>query len=174
MIFTSNHHDIQQSCFQNPIITPPPKKKKTHSILAPQIWTNCQSLLSQANLGQGSPETTRAKNWPTNIRKRLTELVEKGKLSSELGPFSLQTLVTWRTDATDSKVALSYLAQFFVGSYYYVIIFVSYLPHFLLQQHFSTSIVRFGSSEFEKKLLLLRPGLHVCPQSLDWSISGSE
>ena len=45
-----------------------------------------------ANLGQGSPETTRAKNWPTNVRKRLTELVEKGKLTSELGPFQLQAL----------------------------------------------------------------------------------
>ena len=58
--------------------------------------TQCQPFFSgsqlQANLGQGSPETTRAKNWPTNIRKRLTELVEKGKLTSELGPFSLQTL----------------------------------------------------------------------------------
>ena len=43
-------------------------------------------------LRQGSPETTKAKHWPTNIRKRLTELVEKGKLCSELGPFSLQTL----------------------------------------------------------------------------------
>lgn len=51
---------------------------------------------AEANLGQGSPETTRAKNWPTNIRKRLTEMVEKGKLSSELGPFSLQTLEAWR------------------------------------------------------------------------------
>ena len=45
-----------------------------------------------SNLGQGSPETTKAKNWPTNVRKRLTELVEKGKLTSELGPFQLQSL----------------------------------------------------------------------------------
>lgn len=113
MIFTSSHHDIQQSCFQNPI-PPPPKKKRTYSsILAHKSGHTCQSLLSQANLGQGSPETTRAKNWPTNIRKRLTELVEKGKLSSELGPFSLQTLVTWRTDATDSIPALSYLGSIF-------------------------------------------------------------
>ena len=65
--------------------------------------------ISEANLGQGSPETTRAKNWPTNIRKRLTELVEKGKLTSELGPFSLQTL-----EARLSTVA-SGLAQFGTG-----------------------------------------------------------
>lgn len=65
------------------------------------VWTclkhrnPLQILSTKANLGQGSPETTRAKNWPTNIRKRLTELVEKGKLTSELGPFSLQTLEAW-------------------------------------------------------------------------------
>ena len=67
-------------------------------------------------------------------------------------------------------------AHFFVGSYYSImlsylhhfvitlrsrnVIFLCIvLPHFLLQQHFSTSIVRFGSSEFEKKSLLVRPGL---------------
>ncbi|CAJ1372648.1 unnamed protein product [Effrenium voratum] len=49
------------------------------------------SAAEWANLGQGSPETTKAKHWPTNIRKRLTELVEKGKLTSELGPFHLKT-----------------------------------------------------------------------------------
>lgn len=45
-----------------------------------------------ANLGQGSPETTKPKHWPTNIRKRLSELVEKGNLTSELGPWSLDSL----------------------------------------------------------------------------------
>lgn len=45
-----------------------------------------------ANLGQGSPETTHPKHWPTNVRKRLTEYVEKGTLTSELGPWNLEAL----------------------------------------------------------------------------------
>ncbi|CAE7448480.1 aspC [Symbiodinium natans] len=57
--------------------------KAGYSASTAQVW---------ANLGQGSPETTRAKNWPTNVRKRLTELVEKGKLTSELGPFHIKSL----------------------------------------------------------------------------------
>mmetsp|Transcript_67677 Transcript_67677/g.195966 ORF Transcript_67677/g.195966 Transcript_67677/m.195966 type:complete len:586 (-) Transcript_67677:93-1850(-) len=45
-----------------------------------------------ANLGQGSPETTKARNWPTNIRKRLTEFVEQGVLSSDTGPWNLDSI----------------------------------------------------------------------------------
>mmetsp|Transcript_98011 Transcript_98011/g.204442 ORF Transcript_98011/g.204442 Transcript_98011/m.204442 type:complete len:584 (-) Transcript_98011:64-1815(-) len=45
-----------------------------------------------ANLGQGSPETTKPRHWPTNVRKRLTELVEKGILSSETGPWNIDSL----------------------------------------------------------------------------------
>lgn len=45
-----------------------------------------------ANLGQGSPETTKPKHWPTNVRKRLTELVEKGILTSELGPWNIESV----------------------------------------------------------------------------------
>mmetsp|Transcript_33860 Transcript_33860/g.78737 ORF Transcript_33860/g.78737 Transcript_33860/m.78737 type:complete len:595 (+) Transcript_33860:132-1916(+) len=47
-----------------------------------------------SNLGQGSPETTSPRNWPTNVRKRLSEYVEKGTLSSEAGPFSLDAIET--------------------------------------------------------------------------------
>jgi len=45
-----------------------------------------------ANLGQGSPETTDPRMWPTNVRKRLSEFVEKGKLSSDAGPWSLESM----------------------------------------------------------------------------------
>jgi len=45
-----------------------------------------------ANLGQGSPETSDPRAWPTNVRKRLSEFVEKGKLSSEMGPWRLDSL----------------------------------------------------------------------------------
>jgi len=71
-----------------------------------------------ANLGQGSPETTRAKNWPTNIRKRLTELVEKGKLSSELGPFSLQTLEVNEENLHYSSVNGDWALRRAVAKYY--------------------------------------------------------
>mmetsp|Transcript_68944 Transcript_68944/g.121894 ORF Transcript_68944/g.121894 Transcript_68944/m.121894 type:complete len:586 (+) Transcript_68944:52-1809(+) len=53
---------------------------------------NAATAHEWANLGQGSPETTKVRNWPTNVRKRLTELNEKGKLSSEAGPFNLNSL----------------------------------------------------------------------------------
>lgn len=71
-----------------------------------------------ANLGQGSPETTRAKNWPTNIRKRLTELVEKGKLTSELGPFSLQTLEVNEENLHYSSVNGDWALRCAVAKYY--------------------------------------------------------
>lgn len=71
-----------------------------------------------ANLGQGSPETTRAKNWPTNIRKRLTELVEKGKLTSELGPFSLQTLEVNEENLHYSSVNGDWALRRAVAKYY--------------------------------------------------------
>lgn len=45
-----------------------------------------------ANLGQGSPETTHPRMWPTNIRKRLSEYVEKGTLTSEAGPWNLDAV----------------------------------------------------------------------------------
>mmetsp|Transcript_26794 Transcript_26794/g.68059 ORF Transcript_26794/g.68059 Transcript_26794/m.68059 type:complete len:585 (-) Transcript_26794:55-1809(-) len=57
--------------------------KAGHSAATAHLW---------ANMGQGSPETTRPKNWPTNVRKRLSELVEKGKLASELGPFKIESI----------------------------------------------------------------------------------
>ncbi|CAD7972484.1 unnamed protein product [Amoebophrya sp. A25] len=41
-----------------------------------------------ANLGQGSPETTAPKHWPTNVRNRIKELVADGKLAHEQGPFA--------------------------------------------------------------------------------------
>lgn len=40
-----------------------------------------------ANLGQGSPETTHPKHWPTNVRNQIQKLVADGKLDSELGPW---------------------------------------------------------------------------------------
>mmetsp|Transcript_133711 Transcript_133711/g.337808 ORF Transcript_133711/g.337808 Transcript_133711/m.337808 type:complete len:593 (+) Transcript_133711:37-1815(+) len=45
-----------------------------------------------ANLGQGSPETTNPRSWPTNVRKKLSELVEKGVLSSDSTPWSLDSV----------------------------------------------------------------------------------
>ncbi|CAK0829325.1 unnamed protein product, partial [Prorocentrum cordatum] len=59
---------------------------------AAQAGYSAATASEWANLGQGSPETTSPTMWPTNVRKRLTELVEKGKISSEAGPWSLDSL----------------------------------------------------------------------------------
>ncbi|CAK9115215.1 Aspartate aminotransferase (AspAT) (Transaminase A) [Durusdinium trenchii] len=77
-----------------------------------------QTAQQWANLGQGSPETTKAKHWPTNIRKRLSELVEKGKLSSELGPFSLQTLEVNEENLHYSSVNGDWALRRAVAKYY--------------------------------------------------------
>mmetsp|Transcript_7837 Transcript_7837/g.18263 ORF Transcript_7837/g.18263 Transcript_7837/m.18263 type:complete len:581 (+) Transcript_7837:49-1791(+) len=53
---------------------------------------NAQTAHLWSNLGQGSPETTKPTDWPTNVRKRLSELVEKGKLQSEKGPWNIEAL----------------------------------------------------------------------------------
>lgn len=55
---------------------------------AAQCGYNAATAHEWANLGQGSPETTQVENWPTSVKKRLADLVEKGKLSSIDGPWA--------------------------------------------------------------------------------------
>lgn len=59
---------------------------------AAQNGYNSATAHEWANLGQGSPETTQTKDWPRPVRKKLAELVQKGKLTSESGPWDLKSI----------------------------------------------------------------------------------
>ena len=122
MIFTSSHHDIQQSCFQNPIPPPPPKKKNIAfwptnlDILARvcslrPIWAKDPLKPREPRIGRRTSESV----WPSWWRKA------NFHRSLDLFPCKPWSL-------GEPMQQIQYLhyhiwAQFFVGSYYYVIIF---------------------------------------------------
>ena len=128
MIFTSSHHDIQQSCFQNPI--PPPPKKKEHTVAFwPQIWTYLPEFALSGQFGPRIPWNHESQELADEHPKAFDRaggerqtfigawtffLANLGHLANRCNRFNTCTIIFGLNFLLDHIIMLSYLHHFVI------------------------------------------------------------